>query len=977
MPRRTLALLVLLSLASVPASALAQPLQVLPPPDRFVAPGEYVTLVYRMEAHEALEVELAAGSALGWTILRQPGVIALQPGRSTPVALTLGVPRGAPAAARDLVTLQGSAFEAVVALTVSERVELALEAPSELTLGDDGLRVTVRNEGNTTEDVRVTLRRGSETSGEQTRTLPPGAYEELRFALTGEGLHSVALSSASGSEVRRSVRVQRDAALAPAPFRVAARLAGGVNTSGAWNGVLALRGPLSDFARLDARIDPNAYRRSFAAVDLEHWSLRVGSGGRAPFGLDVPGDWGASGSYRADAWGVAAAFGWLGDDRFAALVAGMQRSSTAELAAAVGVRDGRALAALRAEFTGGDVDVLLSARYRDGAVSAAVTADLPGDEGDAQVTLEAQELLSAAARLRFAVRYRAGPTTLYGDLSAPLGANAEWGGRLGWNEDLLTPLPGSLRLALQAGLRESFARVTHRVLLGGGWRANSTIGVRIDVHGVGLTLTGAWDRLGASELRLDGSLAYYPGSGRLDGAARVRYALPLDPLDVALGGSWHLGDRALGASANLGWRGGAWQADLSAALRYAYASDVTRPWSASVSLGAAYAFEAEVPEGLTDASGGRRLGTLRGAVRVGDEALAGVVVEVGRARVTSDADGRFELCLPPGEYDARVDLRTLPIAYRLLEPGGARVRVELRGVHELTIEALRTAALQGRVLEDSAGDGVPDDPARGVEGRLLLTDADGLRRSVSTDAEGRFEVRGLPLGTAELRLVEVPRGASVVGDERLELVLSAAQPAEAMFLVRPVQAVARSFAPQTLRLRSIEVERDRLPPGAAPIVQVRVQGEPQLVWLESPAGVVDLRPDAELWIGRLPLPADAAPGVYAFRALARDAENEVSRGAQVVVDPGAPLVELGAEGPVRAGGILSVRASAYRGALGATLRHPFGAEIVLAEVTPGRWVGAIAVPSGAEDAVYEALVTFTFGDGRRLVESVRFRVLAP
>ena len=977
MLRRALTLLALATFAF----AAAQPVQLLAPPDRFVAPGEFVTLVFRFEAAERTVVQLEAISARGWPVLRQPGEMTLEPGRSTPVALTLEVPRGAEAASRDLVTLRGDppgpVLEAVVALTVSERVELVLEVPSEVSLGEDGLQVVVRNEGNTTEEVRVALRRGTEILAEQALMLAAGDSEALAFTLVGEGLHSVVLSSASGSELRRSVRVQRDASLPPAPFRVAARLAGSFNASGAWQGLLTVRGPLSDFARLDARLDAGAYRRSFATVELEHWSLRVGSGGRAPFRLDLPADWGAGATYRGDGWGVAGALGWLGDDRFAALIAGVRQSPTGDLAVAFGVRDGNALAALRAEISGEGGDTLLSARYRDGALAASVTADLRDDDGEGQVTLEAQELFTGAARLRFGVRYRSGPATVYGDVSAPLGADASWGGRVGWSEVLVTPLPGSLRVALQGGLRESFARVTHRVLLDGGWRADTTVGVRLDAHGVGLTLNGAWNRLVVADVRLDGRLAYYPVSGRIDGVARVSYALPLDPLQLALGGSWHLSDRALGASAGVGWRQGAWETNLNAAVRYAYAADVARPWSASLALGAAYAFEVEVPEGLTDAAGGRRVGTLRGSVRTAEEALEGVVVEVGRMRVTTDAEGRFEVRLSPGAYDVRVDLRSLPIAYRLREPGGSRVRVELRGEHELTIEAVRSAALQGRVLEDSAGDGVPDEPARGVEARLLLTDADGLYRSLATDAEGRFEVRGLPPGDAELRLVELPRGASVVGEERVELVLSAAQPSAIVFLVRPVQAVARSFAPQTLRLRAIEIESDRLPPGAAPIVRVRVQGGPDTVTMEGPHGAVDLQADGAAWLGRLPLAEDLTPGVYAFRVIARAGETEASRGAQLVVDPRASLLELAGDGPVRAGGTLTARATVYVGTRAATLAHPFGPDIELDEVAPGRWEGLIHVPSDAEDAVYEALVTFTRDDGRSLTETLRFRVLVP
>ena len=953
---------------------------VVAPPDRFVAPGEYVTLVFRVTAVERTETRLEAVSERGWPILRQPGVLVLEPGRSTPVALTLEVPRGAEAASRDLVTLRGdlpaSPLEASVTLTVSERVELALEASSEAWLGEDGLQVLVRNDGNTTEEVRVVLRRGSEILDEQALSMVAGASDVVVFGLVGEGLHSVVLSSASGAEVRRSVRVQRDASQAPDPFRVTARLAGSVSASGAWQGLLTVRGPLSDFARLDARVDAGAYRRSFAAVELEHWSLRVGSGGGSPYRLDLPASWGVAAAYRGDGWGVTGSLGSLGDARFSAQVAGVWRPPSGDVAVGVAVRDGDPLAALRVEFRGENSDTVLAARYRAGTVSVALTTDLQDDDGTTQVTVEAQELLGHAARLRFSVRYRSGPATMYGDVSAPLGADASWGGRVGWSEDLVTALPGRLRAAVQVGLRESFARVTHRVLLDGGWRADTTLGVRLDAHGMGVTVVSAWDRLGVADVHVDGRLAYYPVSGRLDGSVRMRYTVPLDRLQVGLGGTWHLTDRALGVSGVVGWREGAWEANVNGAVHYAYAGNAARRWSTSVGVSAAYTFEVEVPAGLTDAAGGRRVGTLRGTVMAADEPIQGIVVEIGRMRVTTDDEGRFELRLSPGEYDVTVDLRSLPIVYRLREPDGTRVRVDLRGEHELTIEAVRTAALRGRVLEDSSGDGVPDEPLRGVDARLLLMDVDGLRRSVPTDAEGRFEVRGLAPGSAELRLVDVPRGAGVVGEDRVELTLSAAQPAEVVFVVRPVQAVARAFSPATLRIRAVELERDRLPPGAAPIVRVQLQSEADSVVVEGPGGAVGLQRDGAAWVGRVPLAEDLPAGVYTVRVVARDGDSEVSRGAQLVVEARAPLLELAGDGPVRAGGTLTVRASLYVDARAATLAHPFGPGIELDEVEPGRWVGAIRVPSDAEDAVYEALVTFTLDDGRRLEETLRFRVLA-
>ena len=137
--RRLHVLLGLTLLAALLSTGTAQPepLTLNAPNSRFAAPGDFVTLVFRVEASQTgvgeTKADLEARSSLGWQILRQPGDVTLEPGQSRPVALTLAVPANAPAFVENIVTLElrtpTSTLSAQSVITVSEQSSLSLEAP--------------------------------------------------------------------------------------------------------------------------------------------------------------------------------------------------------------------------------------------------------------------------------------------------------------------------------------------------------------------------------------------------------------------------------------------------------------------------------------------------------------------------------------------------------------------------------------------------------------------------------------------------------------------------------------------------------------------------------------------------------------------------------------------------------------------------------------------------------------------------------
>ncbi len=970
-----LALLLLGLAAHAPVQAQAP--VILAPPDRLIFPGEFVTLVFRVEADVALAAVASATSASGWPILRQPGTLELPAGGSVPVPVTVAVPADAQAARRERVTLRVDTaalrLESTVELTVAEVVSFSLEAPTEVTLALEGIKVVVGNVGNTPAEAELRVLRGGEVLLQRFLSLAPGARLEEVVSLPSEGRYTLELISERGVELQRPVNVVRFGVAPPDPLRLAAELSASISSTGAYQMGFALKGALSDFSSLDLRLEAPTWQRSYAELAHEQWSLRLGGGWRDPFRLGLPADFGLAGNWQLERWGVAAALGGLEGERFSGVLAGAYTPPGYRVAGALGMREGSLLAQVRAE-----AELLEGARltaelgYRQGGMSAALSGEV---DGRFRGGVGLQELGLATARLSVKADYRWGDATVYGDVIWPLAIEEGLAGRLGVSAPLPTALPGRLSAQGQLGAPESFFRLSYRTVLPA-WGGDNAFGVRYDPFGLGLTLDSLWVYRGSSQLSLEARLRYY-FTGFLDGRFGVRYRQSFDLFALALSGSWNLREQAVGSSATLSWLEGPWRVNLNLSLGYSYQPALSERFSLSVALSGTYAFAVEVPEALVAAAGGRRLGVLVGAVQAGGAPLPNVIVTLGPYRLRSDAEGRFRAEVPPGRYRLAVDPATVPLAYRLIEAEKV-VEVHAQAVTTVTIAAVATSALRGWVLEDSAGDGVPDEPPRGVSARLRLTDAEGLQRMVATDERGRFEVRGLLPGPVTVQLIELPLGSAVIGDEQQAVQLEPGAPAELTFLVQPVTARVQAFAAQALRIRRLSLEVERIPPGTAPLVQLEVQGEADSVQVRTPDAVHNLAPDEDgLWAGRVEVPLNAPPGVYSLTVVARANDTEVTRRAQFFVDPSAPAWELSSNAPRRPGEALRVEVTTYFAADEIRVSQPFGADLALTEVAPGRWLGTLAIPDGADDAVYALTVSAVATDGRVFEQTLRFRVLAP
>ena len=573
----------MLLLLSTLALAAAQPVQVLAPPDRFVAPGEYVTLVFRLTADAPVEVRLEASTEAGSPILSRLGDVTLAADRSTPIALTVEVPRDAPAFVAERVTLtveaDGVATTHSVELSVGERLALALEAPRDVTLSDEGVLVTVRNDGNGVERAVLELRRGAEVLERRELELTAGEHRAVQLPLRDDGSHTLLLVGERSGEVRRALGVVRFGAPPAVPLRLSGEVSAAVRSSGAWQGAVTLRGPLSDLATLDSRLDASTPRRSFAEVTAAHARVRLGAGWRDPLGLNLPSAQGVAATYRIDGITIA---GSLGVDDAGAVATGVGaewRGDAVRVAAGAGWGDAAPVLALRSASDASDTRWSVAASYRREVLSATIGGEFRDGASTTRLGLEALDLLGPAARLTASVQLRDADGVAYADARVPLAAQDTWNGRLGVTRSVLSALPGDLRLAGQLGTRESFARVSYQSALGGGWRTSTAFGVRADTTGVGLTLDNGWSNLGADAFAADLRVLYYPARGELDGRVSGRYQLERDAWTLSLGAAWDVGESRVGGTAAAVWRDGPWRVDVGATA--GYDAGATTHWNAT------------------------------------------------------------------------------------------------------------------------------------------------------------------------------------------------------------------------------------------------------------------------------------------------------------------------------------------------------------------------------------------------------------
>ena len=698
--RRLVGVLLLVPLL---AAAQAQPVSVTSPPDRFVTPGEFVTLVFELESLEDVDVLLEVSSSSGWFLVSPPTTLSLEAGVVVQVEVVIEVPRLALAFSTDRVTLRVDGIdpplERVVELSVTEVVGLDLQVPREAAITEEGLLATVINVGNSAEAGVLALLRDGEVLEQHPFLLAPATRQPFRFELTEEGPHTLLLTSERGIEVERTVRVFRFGTPAPEPFRLSAQLSAGIDLEGDWGTSLTVRGALSDFSALDLRVDTPTWRRSYAQVTLDRGTVRIGAAGPAPFRLDLPRDLGVSVIYEDDAIGVASTIGASAGDDLAINLAASLTTPNTTIAAGAGLRNGAPQAALRAGYTADGLTLALSGRYRDESLTADLRADIRAPGTLSTLRAQARDVLRPRSRLEFSARHRSGPSTIYGDLTVPIGERASWGGRAGTIEDLETTLPGSLRLELQAGSRESFARLTHAIALADGWRTTNTLGVRLDTKGFGFTLGSGWTWRGAGSFSLDSLFTYYPTPELLEGRVRTRVQVAVDPLSLAFTGTWNLTNDNLSAAATLGWGEGPWDAGIEGSLRYAYGS-ASQPWTTSIEFFASYAFDITVLPEVVDAAGGRRLGTLTGTVLAEGEPVSGVVVAVGPYRAQTDERGRFVLELAPGTYDVRIDLSTIPSGLQPLDRVETQVEIGVRTTSDVAFRLERAVVISELTLDD-------------------------------------------------------------------------------------------------------------------------------------------------------------------------------------------------------------------------------------------------------------------------------------
>lgn len=957
-------------------------LSVVAPPDRLALPGAFVTLVFRVSSGTAGTAHIEVASEHGYPLLAPAGMLAVRAGVATPVPVTVEIPVHAPALTVDEVTLtatlSGQTATASTRVTVGERRGLQLQAPGQVSLSSGTVPLTVVNSGNVVETLTLQLTVSGTTVSTRSLVVKPGGRRTVHVAVHRAGSYE-AVALVDGKPLARAViRVRQTGVPAPPPLKLEADVSGSVTTTGSWGFAVRLHGPLSDYAGTRAAFFANNPEASFLSVDAPHWSATAGALSRPPLSLPLPSEIGVRASYDAAPWSVGSAASWVGGDRFSGYVFGGRHDEHQTASAAVGMHAGTPMAAASASQRFSTHSWSADAQLLDGAVSGSLTLgqNVGGPAVSASFGVTASTLFTPYGRVRFEASYSDPEATLYGRVDAPAGRDAVWAAHAGAVLDLPTVLSGRLYLSLQGGTDKSFASLGYATDLPGGWHTSTLAGVTQSRGDLGLRAASSWTyAVGPNNtLGADADVTFVPATGGTSGRIAARYAEQFGPVVTSLTGGWDLGRATVGLGAAAQWQAASW--GLQGVVNAAYDTR-TGSVSASVGLSGRVAADLAVPAGLVALAGGRRQGLLEGEVAAGPAGIPDVRVKVGSYVVRTDASGRFSAHLPPGPVQVSLELASVPIQYRVDGPLERNVTIADHRTSTVDFTLVASAAIRGTVLLDSNGDGKADRPAVPGSGTVLLDTGSGPPQVLPVGSDGTFQARGLYPGAATLELANLPPATSVEGAARVTVRLQPGKVSAVGFLEVPPTATAQMFSPSSFRITRVRTQVGRVPPGAAPVIRVDVQGHADRVSVDANGSEYALSAHDGTWSGRLPVPRDARAGVFRFDVVAQSGADRSRRQGQLLVEPGAPLYDVRTSSPAEAGSTLAVSIAAYTDVASVTVTSPFGGTVDASRSEPGQWTASIAIPKDAASQVGSVVVTLHTTDHGDIVATTRIRVVAP
>jgi hypothetical protein len=952
---------------------LSGTLQLELPEGKAVAPGEFVTLFFRLESSTNTSVEASATSALGWEILRQPGTLELRAGEAKPVTLTVSVPRDAPAASVETITLTvADKTPAKLELRVKELRNLDVRTPVDVVLGKDVLNVTLTNNGNVADDVKLELLATGETVETRTLTLEPLTEREEIFEVEREGLYIVKLTNSTGIDISKAVNVIRFGVPAPEPFALVGMAHGGVDTNLSWGTALTLGGSLSDDWVVDGLLETPRWRRSFASLSSDDWGFRVGYVPTPRLLRDFPQLFGVAGRHSQDEASLLGSFGWLGGSDWTGYIAPTLDTDTARIAVGAGVSGGEGIASASYQFVYPDGSSSLVLSYLPSGFNAEGGLEVGNLPGRFTVRSGFRNVGESDTSFGVQADYSFENFLMYGGGTVALGPDATSDYSAGVSSDIVSRLPGQLNFGVQFSSLGRGAALRHSVPFGNGWQTSNQVGMFVDKDGFGVSLDTRLSVAQQNYLSLDGSFIIRDNKP-LDGKVGARIEIPFDVVNTYGEAEWTLGERNVGLSAGARWLADTFALETYGGVNYNYSGDVA-PVTGQLTIKGTYSFTVFVPDNVTDLFGGRDLGRLSGVVKAGELPVPDVHIEIDRYTLVTDAAGAFSADLPPGDYEVKLDTATLPITVRLVAENLATITLERGQETTLVFEAAATAVVAGRVLEDANADGIADEPNKAVPAQLVLTDSEDLRRSIFSNSEEGFLVRGLLPGTARLKVLNLPLGSTLVGSDVLEFPLIAGEISEVTFLAVPPTTVSQTFSSSDLRIRRVQTEVDRTPVNTAPLVTVTIQGEAERVSLQSETGTYDMTFDGEKWQARLPIP-ERATDLYPFTVVAHKGEGQTSKKSQLIVDPASPAVNITTASPVKPNEVIRVETLGYFEIKDVQITSDLALTFESIQNEAGGFSSSAVIPATAQDKVYKLNITVTGENGQTFTQEETFRVL--